>query len=196
MTGEPDKRATARVQPFVVRCLIVDGARRLAAYLTDLSATGAQVTVEGEPPAAGASVVVEVRLGREAAARRLPATVQWARDEDPPPPPSFGVVFRIGEDDRRAIEAVLADVRRRASQISRGARVLPAGPILKPRSRRSRTPGAWTKTLLRRSKAAKTSMLRGPPRQRAPPSKLRSVKLPRGNRGTGSAVTRRTSAAA
>ena len=117
MTGEPDKRATARVQPFVVRCLIVDGARRLPAYLTDLSATGAQVTVEGEPPAAGASVVVEVRLGREAAARRLPATVQWARDEDPPPPPSFGVVFRIGEDDRRAIEAVLADVRRRASQI-------------------------------------------------------------------------------
>lgn len=117
MTGEPDKRGAARVQPFVVRCLIVDGARRLPAYLTDLSATGAQVRVEGEPPAAGASVVVEVRLGRDPAARRLPATVQWARDQDPPPPPSFGVVFRIGEDDRRAIEAVLADVRRRASQI-------------------------------------------------------------------------------
>lgn len=118
MTEAPDKRASARVQPFVVRCLIVDGARRLPGYLTDLSATGAQVTVEGEPPAAGASVVVEVRLGRDAAApRRLPATVQWARDEQPPPPPSFGVVFRIAEEDRRAIEAVLADVRRRASQI-------------------------------------------------------------------------------
>jgi hypothetical protein len=118
MAGEPDKRGAARVQPFVVRCLIVDGARRLPGYLTDLSTTGAQVTVEGEPPAAGAPVVVEVRLGREAAAaRRLPATVQWAKGEPPPPPPSFGVVFRIGDEDRRAIEAVLADVRRRASQI-------------------------------------------------------------------------------
>jgi hypothetical protein len=117
VTEAPDKRASARVQPFVVRCLIVDGAQRVPAYLTDLSAAGAQVTVEGEPPAAGASVVVEVRLGREAAARRLPATVQWARGDDPPPPRSFGVVFRIGEEDRRAIEAVLSDVRRRASQI-------------------------------------------------------------------------------
>jgi hypothetical protein len=117
VTVEPDKRGAARVQPFVVRCLVVDGARRLPAYLTDLSATGAQVTVEGEPPAAGASVVVEVRLARDAAARRLPATVRWARDDDPPPPPTFGVVFRIGDEDRRAIEAVLADVRLRASQI-------------------------------------------------------------------------------
>ena len=73
--------------------------------------------MEGDLPAAGASVVVEVRLGRDAAAtaRRLPATVRWARDDEPPPAPSFGVVFRIGDEDRRAIEAVLADVRRRAS---------------------------------------------------------------------------------
>jgi PilZ domain len=119
MTEGPDKRKAERVQPFVVRCLIADGARRLPGYLTDLSATGAQVTVEGEPPAAGASVVVEVRLGRgaEATAHRLPAIVQWARGEKPPPPPSFGVTFQITEDERRAIEAVLADVRRRASQI-------------------------------------------------------------------------------
>ena len=63
--------------------------------------------------------MVEVRLGRKAGAtaRRLPATVQWARGESPPPPPSFGVVFRIADEDRQAIEAVLADVRRRASQI-------------------------------------------------------------------------------
>jgi hypothetical protein len=117
VSGTPDKRKAARVQPFVVRCLIVDGARRIPGYLTDLSATGAQVTVEGDPPAAGASVVVEVRLGRgtEVTARRLPATVQWARGESPPP--SFGVTFQIGADERGAIEAVLADVRRRASQI-------------------------------------------------------------------------------
>ena len=115
MTEVPDKRGAERVQPFVVRCLIVDGARRLPGYLTDLSATGAQVTVEGEAPAAGAPVVVEVRLGREATARRLAATVQWARDQTPAP--SFGVTFQITDEDRQAIEAVLADVRRRASEI-------------------------------------------------------------------------------
>lgn len=118
MNGKPDQRTTQRVQPFVVRCLVADGPRRLAGYLTDLSATGAQVTVEGEPPAPGASIVVEVRLGREgsATARKLPATVQWSR-ETVPPPPSFGVVFRIADADRRAIEEVLADIRRRASEI-------------------------------------------------------------------------------
>ena len=117
MSEKPDQRKAERVQPFVVRCLIVDGARRLPGYLTDLSAAGARVTVEGDPPAAGASVVVEVRLGRGAdvTAQRLPATVQWARDESPPS--SVGVTFHIGEEERRAIEAVLAEVRRRASQI-------------------------------------------------------------------------------
>ena len=117
MTRGPDKRKAERVQPFIVRCLIVDGPRRLAGYLTDLSATGAQVAVEGETPAAGASVVVEVRLGRGTAAtpHRLPATVQWARGEKPPP--SFGVTFQITAEERQAIEAVLADVRRRAEQI-------------------------------------------------------------------------------
>jgi len=117
MTARPDKRGAARVQPFVVRCLIVDGARRLPGYLTDLSATGAQVTVEGEAPAAGAPVVVEVRLGKEATptARRLAATVQWARGETPAP--SFGITFQITDEDRQAIEAVLADVRRKAAQI-------------------------------------------------------------------------------
>lgn len=117
MTEAPDKRSVQRVQPFVVRCVVVDGARRVPGYLTDLSASGAQVTVEGAPPAAGASVVVEVRLGRGAAAtaRRLAATVQWARGEKPPP--SFGVTFQIDDEERQAIEAVLADVRRRASEI-------------------------------------------------------------------------------
>jgi hypothetical protein len=117
MTRGPDKRKTERVQPFVVRCLIVQGARRLPGYLTDLSATGAQVTVEGDAPAAGAKVVVEVRLGRgaDATARRLPATVQWAHGEKPPP--SFGVTFQIGDEERQAIESVLADIRRRAALI-------------------------------------------------------------------------------
>jgi PilZ domain-containing protein len=117
MTEETDKRGAPRVQPFVVRCLIVDGARRLPGYLTDLSVAGAQVTVLGEAPAAGAPVVVEVRLGREAAptARRLPATVQWARGRTPAP--SFGVTFHITDEEREAIEAVLSDIRRKASQI-------------------------------------------------------------------------------
>jgi hypothetical protein len=117
MTAGPDKRGAARVQPFVVRCLIVDGARRLPGYLTDLSATGAQVTALGEAPAAGAPVVVEVRLGKDATptVRRLAATVQWARGETQAP--SFGITFQITDEDRQAIEAVLADVRRKAAEI-------------------------------------------------------------------------------
>jgi hypothetical protein len=117
MSERPDQRKAERVQPFVVRCLIVDGARRVPGYLTDLSVTGAQVTVESDAPAPGASVVVEVRLGRgvDVTARRLPATVQWARSGDPPR--SFGVIFQIDDGERSAIEAVLADFRRRVSQI-------------------------------------------------------------------------------
>jgi len=117
VTDTPDKRKTERVQPFIVRCLVADGARRIPGYLTDLSAGGAQLTVEGEPPAAGASVVVEVRLGKGAdvTSRRLPATVQWARAGAPPR--TFGVTFQVDEAERRAIEDVLADVRRRASLI-------------------------------------------------------------------------------
>jgi hypothetical protein len=117
MSEKPDQRKAERVQPFVVRCLVVDGARRVPGYLTDLSATGAQLTVEGSPPAPGALVVVEVRLdrGADVTARRLPATVQWARDGEPPR--TFGVTFQIADDERGAIEAVLADFRRRASQI-------------------------------------------------------------------------------
>ena len=117
MSDTPDKRKAERIQPFIVRCLVVDGARRINGYLTDLSASGAQVTVEGEPPAAGTSVVVEVRLakGTDVTARRLPATVQWARAGMPPR--SFGVNFQVDDEERRAIEDVLADVRRRASLI-------------------------------------------------------------------------------
>lgn len=117
MSRRPEKRKTERVQPFVVRCLIVDGRRRLPGYLTDLSPVGAQVSTEGEAPAAGASVVVEVRLGkgRGATPLRLPATVQWARGEKPLP--SFGVTFETTDEERERIEAVLADFRRRASQI-------------------------------------------------------------------------------
>ena len=35
-----NKRETPRIQPFVASCHVVDGIRRFAAYLTDLSLAG------------------------------------------------------------------------------------------------------------------------------------------------------------
>lgn len=113
-----EKRKTPRIQPYVARCLVVDSARRIPAYVTDLSPGGARVVCDGEPPRSGASVVIEVRIGRKIARSRLPAVVKWVR---PGHGGSrlLGLTFRgLGREERRGLEAVVEEFHRRAAQIA------------------------------------------------------------------------------
>jgi hypothetical protein len=115
--GSSDKRRTPRIQPFVVACRVVYGdGRRGSAFLTDLSTAGAQVTCEFEPPAPGGDVVLEVRFDRRAGTSRLPAQVKWVQTGERRH--SFGLTFEaISAEERRTLEAVVEEFRRRAAQI-------------------------------------------------------------------------------
>ena len=116
-----DKRQTPRIQPFVAPCRVLEepGPRPLGGYLTDLSLRGAQVSTQGLPPAPEAAVVLEVRLGTEPAATRLPARVKWVRAAERGDWHAFGLTFEaIDAAGQRALEAVVEDFRRRAAQLS------------------------------------------------------------------------------
>jgi hypothetical protein len=53
-----EKRKAPRMQPYIVPCLLLEGERGRAGYLTDLSSRGGRAACEGEAPPAGASVVL------------------------------------------------------------------------------------------------------------------------------------------
>lgn len=111
-----DKRKTARIQPFVARCLVVDGERRLAGYLTDISPRGAQVTSDEPPPEPGAAVVLEVRLAPVRRCR-LPASVRWS--DEAPTGHVCGLTFgELTAQDRSLLEDVIDRFRRRAAELS------------------------------------------------------------------------------
>ena len=116
-----DKRRTPRIQPFVAPCRVLEepGPRPLAGYLTDLSTRGAQVSTQGLPPVPETAVVLEVRLGSEAAARRLPARVRWVRAAEHGDWHSFGLTFEaVSTAEQRLLEAVVEEFRRRADALS------------------------------------------------------------------------------
>ena len=115
----PDQRLTPRIQPFVAPCRLLDGERRIPGYLSDLSPRGARVSCDEEPPAVGASVVLEVRFGREALYSRLPADVEWVQPGlEPSSPPDLGLSFKdTSPEDQRVLEAVVEEFRRRADQL-------------------------------------------------------------------------------
>ena len=116
----PKKRQTDRIRPFVASCLVFEGSRRFRAYLTDLSTGGARVTCSGPPPAPGAQVSVEVRLGRELSQMHLSAVVKWVRPpEGQPPAHSFGLTFAgLSAEDQQRLETVVQEFRRRAAEVS------------------------------------------------------------------------------
>ena len=116
----PDKRRTPRIQPFVAPCRVLEGPRRLIGYLTDLSTQGAQVATQGTLPAVQAQVVLEVRLGRGVFHSRLPAKVLWVRGEGPGPGTrTFGLIFGpLNADERQALEAVVEEFRKKASELT------------------------------------------------------------------------------
>ena len=112
-----EKRQDPRIQPFVAACRYVQGERRVAGFLTDLSRAGARIHADVEGPGKGTAIVVEVRMGRVATHVRLPATVRWGQ------PSSrggfvFGVSFDgIGSEEQKLLDGVIEEFRRRASQL-------------------------------------------------------------------------------
>jgi c-di-GMP-binding flagellar brake protein YcgR len=113
-----ERRRAPRIKPFVARCRLRIGTRSQAAYLTDLSTGGAQLSGGGAPPAEGSTLVVEVRLRPDLGASRLPARVLWSqRSEDE----GFvvGISFvKLGEEERRTLQAVVEEYQRRASELA------------------------------------------------------------------------------
>jgi PilZ domain len=117
VAGASEKRKTPRIRPWVAPCVVVDGARRLPAYFTDLSVRGARLSTEAPPPAAHARVIVEARLGRAVAPSRLPGLVKWAKALEKGH--EFGITFvGITSELQRSLEAVVADFRRLADTLS------------------------------------------------------------------------------
>jgi hypothetical protein len=117
MAAGAEKRQTQRIQPFVAPCRYVLGDRRLSGFLTDLSERGGRVHTEADPPPAGTTLTVEVRLGRQAVPVRIPATVRWAGPA-PRGGSMFGVSFDgMGPDEQKVVEGVVEEFRRRAASI-------------------------------------------------------------------------------
>ena len=113
-----DKREVPRIEPFVVPCQLVQRVRRRAAYVTDLGARGARVSVDGPTPAVGASVTIELRIGRQAARSRLRGLVKWVRAREGGGH-EFGLTWSgLKARERHALLTVIEEFRRRAAQIA------------------------------------------------------------------------------
>jgi len=116
MANAPDKRKTPRIRPWVAPCVVVDGARRLPAYFTDLSVRGARLSSEEPPPTAHARVVVEARLGRALSPSRLPGQVKWVKPAEKGH--EFGITFvGITSELQRTLESVVEEFRRLADTL-------------------------------------------------------------------------------
>jgi len=117
VANPPEKRKTPRIRPWVAPCVVVDGARRLPAYFTDLSVRGARLSTEEPPPAAHARRVVEARLGSALSPSRLPGQVKWVRPAEKRH--EAGITFvGITTELQRSLEGVIADFRRLADTLS------------------------------------------------------------------------------
>ena len=115
-----EKRKSVRIQPYVVPCRFVEGDRRGAGYVTELSVDGLRVSCEVDPPGLHSRVVIEVRLGRRVAHTRLPGEVRWVRrGAGPGSLHAFGLTFDgIDEPQRRDLQAVVEDFKRRVDEIT------------------------------------------------------------------------------
>ena len=112
-----DQRKTLRIQPFVAPCRVVTKEHALSGYLTDLSEAGARVTCEADPPAPDVTVTLELRIGRVATRSRLQARVQWVQAQASGS--IFGLSFAgLPEEQQAALQAVVAEFRRMASEIA------------------------------------------------------------------------------
>jgi hypothetical protein len=113
----PDKRQIPRVQPFVVPCRVSEGEQRWSGYVTDMSARGAQVSLQHDAPRIGARVVLELRVRLPRTPVTLAGQVKWQRRS--PTACIFGITFEeVPEVERQALADALEDFRRLAEELS------------------------------------------------------------------------------
>jgi hypothetical protein len=118
--SQHEKRQTPRIQPYVAPCRVLDQARRVSGYVMDLSPTGSRITVESEPPAPGANIVIEVRFARTSPHSLLPGQVRWVKGPDGPTSTyTFGMTFEgLTPEQHQVLSSVLEEFRRRAEELS------------------------------------------------------------------------------
>ena len=117
MTERPQRQGE-RIQPFLAPCRVTHGGRRFAGHLIELSLEGGRVACKADPPPEGASVLLEVRLGKAPVRTPLPALVRWSGPQaNPQDGHLFGVTFAAADDAERAILDALDEFRRRAAAI-------------------------------------------------------------------------------
>ena len=120
MSARKEKRSSPRIQPYIVPCQIVRGAKRLSGYLVELSADGGRLTCEEAAPRVGSPFSLEFRIGRQVEQSRLRAVVRWVR-RGPGEARSLGFRFqRVSAPARQALEEVVDDFRRKAASLVQG----------------------------------------------------------------------------
>ena len=114
-----EKRATPRIQPYIVPCLLIDGDSGLPGYLTDLSTRGGRAACEGEL-LVGRAVVLEFRIGRQVEPSRIKAAVKWIR-KTARGMRAVGLRFeKVAPAERKALEELVEEFRRRVAEIGQG----------------------------------------------------------------------------
>lgn len=115
-----DQRRSARIQPYVAPCRVLDRTRRVSGYVMDLSPIGARITVEGEGPAPGTTVIIELRFSNASPRSALPGQVRWVKGpEGPSGALTFGVTFEgLTSEQSQVLTAVVEEFRRRAEDLS------------------------------------------------------------------------------
>lgn len=115
-----EKRTTPRIQPYIVPCLLIEGERRWAGYLTDLSSRGGRAACEGDAPEEGCSLVLEFRIGRTVEPSRIKAAVKWVR-RSARATRAVGLRFeKVPPAERKALDALVTEFRRRVAEIGQG----------------------------------------------------------------------------
>lgn len=115
-----ENRRSARIQPFVCPCSLIEGDKRLSGYLTDLSPEGARISCDAPLLPATEVVTIEVRFSRRGKAARLGGRVEWRSPGTKSGEAMvFGVSFEeAGAEERALIASVVQQFRQRAALLA------------------------------------------------------------------------------
>ncbi len=114
-----DKRATPRIQPFVVPCRVSCDGQTIAAYITDLSPRGARLTCDAEPPGVGKHVEIELRFRRVGERAHVAGEVKWVHPKSREGSFTLGIRFvSQSAEARDLLERKVAEFRDHAARLS------------------------------------------------------------------------------